>query len=234
MPDRAAWREWARGERDIDIEGGPDVSFVEPLLRRRLSRVSRMAFRAATDCLEGEPRADMLVFCSRYGEYGRTFDLLGDLCAAKPASAAAFSTSVHNTAASLFAIHRKERGPATVIAGNAATLEAACLHAWTLIAAGAAASVLVVYHDEPLPSLYQGQPTSVRHGMALAFLLEGAEGSEGIRLHLSWRRRPVPVPAEAGADTALGVVKLCLGGTDPVAVEANHLTWYWSGGRAAA
>ena len=69
ITDRAGWLAWARGDTPISGPVDPDVKFVAPMMRRRLSGLSRMAFRVAADCVDGTDENPGFVFCSRYGEY---------------------------------------------------------------------------------------------------------------------------------------------------------------------
>ena len=216
----------------------PDVQFVAPMARRRLSGLSRMVFRTAVDCLadeEGDQEVNeegsvAYVFCSRYGEYNRSFGILTDLANGEPASAAAFSNSVHNTSASLFAIEKQDHSQSTTVAGCEATLEAGFMEAWCLLSDGIASSVLVVYHDEPLPKLYQGQPTTVVNSAAVAMLLRLPEpGQDAIELRLSWGAHDdMPAPPITAPDPALQVLSLLLKGGDPVVHDAERLVWIWS------
>jgi hypothetical protein len=236
LPDKSAWYAWADGEKQTILEPDePDVKFVAPLMRRRLSSLSRMAFRVATDCLNSEHRPASIVFCSRYGEYRRSFEILKNLAAAEPASAAAFSMSVHNTAASLFAIENKQTRPTNAIAGGDATLETAFLEAGSLLNEHPAASVLVVYHDEPLPELYRNQPTTVMNRLAFAMLLQQPSATRNtIDLGLSWGTdRSASKLPKTPLDPALRVLKLLLRGGAPVILDTGRLMWTWKARNAA-
>ncbi len=199
-------------------------------MRRRLSRLSRMAFRVATDCLAEEEDPIAYVFCSRYGEYHRSYGILKDLANGEPASASAFSMSVHNTSASLFAIENRDSSQFTAVAGGEATLEAAFMEAWCLLRDDAASTVLVVYHDEPLPELYRDQATTVFNSAAFAMLLRLPDGArDAIDLRLSWDAKTEETAAPCRAsDPALQVLGLLLKGGDPVFFDTGRLLWTWS------
>jgi hypothetical protein len=224
------------GKQAISGPVAPDVQFVAPMARRRLSGLSRMAFRVAVDCLADEQDSVAYVFCSRYGEYNRCYGILTDLAKGDPASAAAFSNSVHNTAASLFAIERQDHAQSTAIAGGEATLEAGFMEAWCLLSDGIASSVLVVYHDEPLPELYLGQPTTVMNSAAFAMLLRLPErGRDAPNLQLSWRTQSeMPAGPCTVSDPALQVLRLLLKGGDPINLATERLIWTWIAGDEAA
>lgn len=209
---------------------GPDVKFVAPMMRRRLSSLSRMAFRVAADCLSGAEDEVAYVFCSRYGEYDRSYGILQKLVEKEFPSAAAFSMSVHNTAASLFAIERGDTAQSTAIANGAATMEAGFLEAWCLLSEGLASSVLLVYHDEPLPEFYADQKTTVGKSTALAMLLRHPDSAQTEKkLQLSWGgRNAVESECKVPLDPALKVLRLFLKGGDPVVIDAGRMVWTWS------
>lgn len=225
------WKAWAGGSSVATGPATPDVRFVPPMMRRRLSGLSRMAFRVAEDCLADREQQVAYVFSSRYGEYQRSYQLLADLARDEPLSAAAFSMSVHNTAASLFSIERGDTSQSTSVAGGEATLETAFLDAWCLLQDGAAPAVLVIYHDEVLPELYQAQTTTVGTSAAIAMLLQQSNSTsdDETQLTLSWRARQKGSAADpALADPALQVLKLLIKGDGSLAVDAGRLMWTWS------
>lgn len=239
LEDMPRWRLWAEGAREITGPVTPDVQCVPPMLRRRLSSLSRMVFRVATDCLEGQDAPQAYVFCSRYGEFGTSFDILRNLVKGIGVSPAAFSTSVHNTSASQFSIARQDRSQTTMLSGGEATLEAAFVEAWGMLCAANASRVLVVYHDEVLPPLYESEVTTVRHSAAFALLLGLPGRGETVdRLKLSWRPHMVAPevvsPAQGNdGDAALKVVRLILKGGDQVIRDTGRLEWIWSKHAAA-
>lgn len=235
VPDMDSWRRWAGGEFEISGPVDPDVKFVAPMMRRRLSGLSRMAFRTAADCLEGTDGSPAFVFCSRYGEYARSFGILEGLSAGEPASAAAFSMSVHNTATSLYAIETKDQSPSTALAGGEATLETGFIEAWSLLANGASDSVLLIYHDEKLPDLYREQETTVHNSAALAMLLCRPEDAENaMELKLGWSARDAAAPPAATVvDPVLQVLKLLVEGKGDFDLDNGRLVWAWSIGDVA-
>lgn len=236
ITDMAAWHSWAEGRTTISGPVAPDVKFVAPMARRRLSGLSRMVFRVAVDCLADEQDTMAYVFCSRYGEYNRSYGILNDLAKGEPASATAFSNSVHNTSASLFAIEKQDHAQSTAIAGGEATLEAGFVEAWSLLSDGIAPAVLVVYHDEPLPGLYGGQPTTVVNSAAFAMLLRlPAPEDNAVALDLSWRgRQDGKTGPCTSSDPALEVLRLLLKGGGPVELDTERLIWTWSTAHEAA
>jgi hypothetical protein len=235
VTDEAAWHSWAEGKTAINGPVAPDVQFVAPLARRRLSGLSRMVFRTAVDCLTGEEGPVSYVFCSRWGEYNRSFGILTGLANGEPASAAAFANSVHNASASLFAIEKQDHSQSTALAGGAATLEAGFIESWSQLSDHLASTVLLIYHDEPLPELYRGQPSTVRNSAAFAMLLRLPQpGRAAIDLRLSWgAQEEIPAAPCTASDPALQVLGLLLKGGDPVVLNTERLVWSWSTGDEA-
>lgn len=224
-----AWCRWASGDGEIGGDAAPDVSFVPPMLRRRLSRETKLAFRVANDCLEGADRAPGYIFCSRYGEFTRTFELLGLLADEEPLSASAFSMSVHNTAASLFSINRGDRVVSSSLAAGESTLETSFVEAWSQLSAEQAETVLIVYFDAPLPDDYRQRDGALQHPLAVAMLLELSNYDRGAPiLSLKWKTQGEGVVVDGGlGGGALDVVRLLAKPGPPIATVQGRMTWEW-------
>jgi hypothetical protein len=148
----------------------PDISFIDPLVRRRLSSLSKMALKVAHDCI-AESREVRVVFASRHGELRRTGDILGDIAAGRSVSPTAFSLSVLNAATGVFGIERGDRSAATAISSGAETLGYALLEAHAQYESDPSTPVLVVYADEPAAAVY-GPVDDEIEGGALAILID--------------------------------------------------------------
>ena len=223
------WTNWANNQKAIEDDGEPDVSFVKPLLRRKLGRVARMAFFVASECLEGEDSSPEYVFCSRFGDYGRTYRILDDITNNEPASALAFSMSVHNASSSMFSIERADIAKSTSLAAGQSTLETAFVEAWSRLQTREMRSVLIVYHDEPLPDLYYNNKM-VSYPVAAAFLVtlpDDVKGTVGIRLKWSNDERTLK-QTESISMPVLRVLRLLLNGDTTEYTHAERLSWEWS------
>lgn len=103
----------------------PDVSFVPPLVRRRLSPLQRVFFALAHAVgAEGE---GAVVFASRDGEDTLTRRIVDDFHADGSVSPHRFSSSVYNAAPGLWSVFTKNRAPYTAIAAGDDTVECAFL-----------------------------------------------------------------------------------------------------------
>ena len=136
----AVWRATAEAPK-------PDVSFVPPLERRRLTAVVRaalsMAWQVKTD-------AELpVVFASRWGEIGVTLKLMKQFHADGEMSPAGFSASVHNAAPGAFSLLTKNHAPYTAIAARDRSLEAGLLETFAL-----RREAIFVYAEEATPEFY--------------------------------------------------------------------------------
>jgi hypothetical protein len=153
----------------------PDVGFVEPMLRRRLGALARMTLGVAHVCAGDAPDA-RIVFASRHGELARTVTLLESLANGEDMSPTLFSLSVLNASSGLFSILQKNTAPVTAISAGSASFGYGLLEACVQLAENPAQSVLYIYADEPLPSVYEEQELAgcSAHAVGL-FLASGAE-----------------------------------------------------------
>jgi hypothetical protein len=133
----------------------------------------------AVDLQPTIPKSDRLlptIFASRHGELSRTVAMLHALAADEAPSPAAFSLSVHNSAAGIFSIARGDPAPSTALAAGEETLLWALLEATIRLAADPLSPVLLVYADEPLPGEYQAFSKASEPAHALALLLQMGDG----------------------------------------------------------
>lgn len=139
------------GPEDLGAVAADDT--LPKALRRRMSPFDLGAARCVMG-LAVQGASEDIVFASRYGNMGVTFDLLALLCRDEILSPAKFSISVHNAAAGAASQIVANRAGHTAIAAGAHTLTAGLTEAWSRIASGAA-SVIFVYADLPLMGPYR-------------------------------------------------------------------------------
>lgn len=223
----AAWAAWpthapgcAAPTDSPPPPGAVDIAFVDPMLRRRLGPVARMALNVAHRCL-GERTGVPMVFASRHGELARTLAMLHDLAAGEEVSPAAFSLSVHNAAAGVFSIARHDTAPATAIAAGDETLGMALVEARARLSE-AHPQLLLVCADAPAPELYQDDITTTESAHALALLFD---------LHQS-RRLHVARHASSGTPSnsmmSLPLADLLAGHRPDAAWSGTHARWEWT------
>ncbi len=142
----------------------PDVSFVPPMERRRLTGVERAALATAWQVKSAQEVP--LVFASRWGEIGVTAKLMKQFHADGEMSPAGFSASVHNAAPGAFSLLTKNRASYTAIAARERSLEAGLLEALSL-----RTEVVCVYAEEATPDLYAGEFSDIQAGCSVALRL---------------------------------------------------------------
>lgn len=147
---------WALWDVTTEENGSPspvELGFIEPMLRRRLSLLAKMTLKVAHDCVHGLP-AVRFVYASRHGELTRTTSMLDDLAAGESISPTAFSMAVLNSSAGLFSILRHDTTPSTAISASAESFGNGLLEAYMQLVDDPERPVLLVYADEPAPSVY--------------------------------------------------------------------------------
>ncbi len=157
-----------------------DRDAIPPLLRRRASQATRMAFSAANHaCREARhpPAALPSVFASVGGEIQTTDQLCIEL--AKPfglVSPSAFHNSVHNTVAGYWGIAQQCTRPASALAAGRDTFALGLLEAWCQLACQGGELLLVCY-DEIWPEHLdpdRGEPAFASAWVLAAGAVEGS------------------------------------------------------------
>lgn len=232
----ARWSSWPAA-----ASAAPDIGFIEPIVRRRLSTLSRIALKVAHDCVA---RNDVrVVFASRHGELRRTTDILRSISAGEPVSPTAFSLSVLNAMTGVFGIARGDRSAASAISAGAETLGYALLEAYAQYATQPASPVLLVYADEPADPGYGTIEDEVQGG-AIAILLNketavgqlvctlSGAGAAAASASGSAQANPAEAGAEADADerfaTQSQALQHCLDTRKSAAWQGAGVTWHWS------
>jgi hypothetical protein len=169
-PDQ--WDRWCREPGPVGVEGSPPVSFLPPLLRRRCSRLSRMALETAFGCGSRDELAGVTtVFASRHGDSATSIALLQSVARGEPLSPTRFSHSVHNAPAGLFCIATGNRLPSTSLAAARGTFGSGFLEAMLMLRRGDGRPVLLVTADEPVPPPFTAFRDEPLAAYALALLL---------------------------------------------------------------
>jgi hypothetical protein len=222
------WRAWCRGE--LATGAAPETQPVLPsLLRRRISSIGQMAFRAVYG-LGATPRA-RFIFCSRHGEFQRTRTLIRTLAAGEPTSPADFSLSVHNALAGLLSIAAKNDAGHTAIAAGRDSFGFGLLEAASCLAARPEEAILLVYFDEPLPEEYATFRGDNEVSLALVLHLAPRRGdSEDVAL--SFERTNRTAPSHAAPQLALDFLRFLISGESERISISDRTQWRWC--RAAA
>jgi len=148
----------------------PELGFVEPLLRRRLSLLAKTTLLAAHECAHNQPGV-RFVYASRHGELAKTTGMLENLAENEGVSPLAFSLAVLNASAGLFSMVHKNHAPATAVSAGKASFGYGLLQACMQWAQCPEIPVLFVYADEVAPAVYEEVEPPGSQTRALALLL---------------------------------------------------------------
>lgn len=228
----ARWSSWP-----VAAAAAPDIGFIEPMVRRRLSTLSRIALKVAHDCVAQYPEV-RVVFASRHGELRRTTDILESITTGEPVSPTAFSLSVLNAMSGVFGIARGDRSPANAVSAGAETLGYALLEAHAQYAADPSGPVLLVYADEPADARYGPVDDEVQGG-AIAVLLDAVPADQPpAQLECTVVTNTTEIASVPGTPTSFATqgeaVLHCLSQREPAAWRSARSTWQWHWRGAAA
>ena len=150
----------------------PDVSFVPPMERRRLTSLERAALSVAHKVLDGVDTASLpVVFASRWGEIGTTLKLMRQMHDEGEMSPAGFSNSVHNAAPGHLSILIGDTASYTAIAAGPDSYDMGLLEA-----SSHPGKVLFVYAEEETPEMYAPHFGDRCAAKAVAMLMDNGEG----------------------------------------------------------
>jgi hypothetical protein len=216
------WQNWFSNGESRSDENSPDISFMPRMLRRRLSRMTKMALYVAEQCAK-ENKDLYNIFCSGRGEYDHSFKVLNEICSGEDVSPASFGASVHNTSQGLFSIFQSNQQPALFLSGHSNTLEQAISVACAKLVDGEE-QVLVVYHDDILPGIYLEDAQALKTPLALALLLE----KENMAPILDIKHTSNDTSDDTSNDqenSALMLIKLILGSGTSSTFQQSAWTW---------
>jgi len=155
LHSQADWAQWAERPQLPGGEIVAPLSAMPPLIRRRLSGVGRLVAEAAYNCSANVDAAEVpVVLASRYGDAGRSLELITGFSHDGAVSPTDFALSVHNAIGAVYSIARRDRSNYISVAGGAASATAAIWEAVALLGSGAS-EVLIVCYDAELPTPYQ-------------------------------------------------------------------------------
>jgi len=171
------WNEWAQGKREIQLSAkGPDLSFTEPMFRRRLSQISKMTIQTAHDLSLTDDTK--IFFFSFRGELSRQFQINKMLIEENEVSPAAFSLSVFNAPAALacMAIGLKN-GYSCIYPGNNSFSQSITIAKAALLGSNAE-KIAYIYADEEITEEYKTLFNSPSYAISFGFILSKNENNK--------------------------------------------------------
>ncbi|MGH0033322.1 MAG: beta-ketoacyl synthase chain length factor [Myxococcota bacterium] len=228
LATREDWAAWARAPVPLGHAGQPDVPFLPAGVRRRATRLTRLALRVAFDCSEDADRSAMrTVFASRHGAIHVAVKILASIAREEAVSPLQFSHSVHNAQAGLFSIAAGNRHASSSIAASEDTFGHGFLEALLHLERAPDEPVLLVACDEPLPSnlIHLIDEPETTYGVALLLARDGA----GTPLEFGLAPSHAP-PKERGWPEALEFVRFLASEAPELALESGRRRFWWRRG----
>ena len=144
----------------------PDVGFISPMERRRLTPLEKAALSVAWKVY---PHGEQIpvVFASRWGEIGTTLKLMKQMHDDGEMSPAGFSNSVHNAAPGHLSLLTGNKAPYTTISAGPESYDMGLLEASTY-----PGKVLFIYAEEATPEMYRPHFPDVKRAHSVAVLLD--------------------------------------------------------------
>lgn len=181
----AQWDEWASGKREISCGNkGPELSFTEPMFRRRLSQISKMTIQVIHDLM---PVADdtKIIFTSFRGELTRQYQINKMLIEEKTLSPAAFSLSVFNAPVALASMALGLKGGYSSIYPKENSFTAALESAAATLFCGTANELVFVYSDEEVQPEYTGFFSEIPPAAAFGLMLSKTQTPRSVSLSMT-------------------------------------------------
>jgi hypothetical protein len=161
------WLDWSKNPFPLLGSESPKVEGMQSINRRRLKRLGSMALEATYRLPESMAP---VVFCSKYGEIERGYQLLKELTETGAVSPQSFSLAVHNAIPSLYTIDRKIN-PNVIAISSDAGIFSALLEAQGLFSLGEEV-VRIIVAEEPVPDTYNKYCEFINESYAYAIDLE--------------------------------------------------------------
>jgi hypothetical protein len=147
----AKWSFWSPGKGSSD---SPPLSFVSPMLKRRLSQLSRMAMHVIHEVSQG--RQDVkITFSSEYGEIAQQLKISEEILESGKVSPAKFSNSVFNTPVAVATIAEKNTAGYSAISAGKNSFYYGLCECIAALRSGMDKERIFVNGDELIPELYQ-------------------------------------------------------------------------------
>jgi hypothetical protein len=171
MAPVSRWVLWEASTGGSDAPSSTELAFIDPMLRRRLSRQAKMTLFVGHQCAHDQIGV-RFVYASRHGELARTTAMLNDLANSEALSPTAFSMSVLSATPGLFSILQENTAPSTAISAGLDSFGCGLLEACLQLKAEPEQPVLLVYADEALPAVYGESEMSDFKAHAVGLLLQ--------------------------------------------------------------
>lgn len=170
------WRFWAAGKTEIgsDLDAAPDISFIPPMQRRRLSQSVRMTL-STVHALGDAAQNLSTVYASRFGEWETTSEQFKKFKAERAVSPAAFGLSVHNAGMGVLSLLNKNNKSYNSVSAHRYTFDMGLMDAIARLPRDG--QVLYLYTDEKIPDIYMSNFAEKLIPLSLGLILSSSPPS---------------------------------------------------------
>lgn len=166
-----------------NIYKSPDISFTDPMFRRRLSQISKMTIQVVHDILPIKHETK-IIFCSFRGEVSRQYSINEMVIQDNDLMPAAFSLSVFNAPVALASMAFELKGGYSAIYPGNNSFFTGLAAAQAALLTGSNDELVFVYADEAVPQEYSGIVSENPAPLAFALLLKRENEPGSIQLSL--------------------------------------------------
>ncbi|GAA0545820.1 beta-ketoacyl synthase chain length factor [Rheinheimera aquimaris] len=218
-----SWAMWMPPKHNDDTSLFPELKQVPAITRRRLSKLTKLAFDVALQAAEQQCDEPLpTIFASRHGDLHKTLMLLQQLGNGEELSPSQFALSVHNAISGQFSIYSQNQADSNAIAAGADSLHYAVLDAAARFRAEPKLSQqLIVYADEAIPEPYQAFCQDPSTSVALALLLHRTQGQP---VHFTLC---ADNDSEAEPDQAIKLLPFLQQQSQQLTLSGNKRRWQW-------
>ena len=218
-----SWAMWMPPKHNDDTSLLPELKQVPAMTRRRLSKLTKLAFDVALQTAEQQDNHSLpTIFASRHGDLHKTLMLLQQLGNGEELSPSQFALSVHNAISGQFSIYSQNQADSNAIAAGADSLHYAVLDAAARFRAEPKLNQqLVVYADEAIPEPYQAFCQDPSTSVALALLLHRTQGQP---VHFTMC---ADNDTEAEPDQAIKFSAFLQQQSNQLTLSGNTRRWQW-------
>ena len=153
----------------------PELTFIDPLLRRRLSSISKMTIQVIHGLLPVEEDTK-IIFLSFRGELSKQYKINMMQIGEKTITPAAFSFSVFNTPPAMATMALDLKGGYSAIYPDENCFTAGLKAAHAALVSGTQEELIFVYADEEVPAEYKALLSECPPAFAFALLLSRKNG----------------------------------------------------------
>ena len=209
------WLAWSQNPFSPIGSESPKVEGMQSINRRRLRRLGSMALETTYRLPE---TSAPIVFCSKYGESDRCYELLKELTETGIVSPQSFSLAVHNAIPSLYTIDRKINPNVIAISSDAEVLSA-LLEVQGLFASGEE-MVRIIVAEDSVPEVYKHYCDFVGESYAYAVDLVSAGD-----ISIGFSNIQDSDPIAQNLSINLNVLRFLIGAEKCYAEKVNGVCW---------